>query len=77
MMDELRQMFTVSYEYAVEQVERIVAKGVTMWTDGDEQEYAYWEGQRDAYQRAVEIINRQVVEEEYAEAVRSLSGEAL
>lgn len=63
-MDELRQIFTVSYGYAVRQLETIGSKP-----------YAYWEGQRDAYQRAVEIINRRFVEEEDAETVRLLSGE--
>jgi len=76
-MDKLRQMFTVSYEHAVEQLERIVAKGVTMWTDEDGQAYAYWEGRRDAFQRAVDMLNWQNVAEEYDEAVKALSEEAL
>lgn len=65
-MDELRQMFTTSYEYAVEQLETIGSKP-----------YAYWEGQRDAYRRAVDIVNGQIVAEEYDEAVRALSEEGL
>lgn len=59
-MNELRQMYTVSYEYAVERLESIVDNGGAPLTDNEMGEYLYWEGQRDAYQRAVEMLNRQI-----------------
>lgn len=75
MMDGLRQMFTVSHEYAVEQLKIIASKPVRLCED--DEAYAYWEGQRDAFQRAVDMLKRQIVAEEYDEAVRALSEEAL
>lgn len=76
-MNELRQMFTVSYEYAVGELERVIGDGGAPLSCEDMEMYAYWEGQRDAYQRAVDMLNRQIVAEDYAESVQSNSGEVL
>ena len=60
-MEELRRKYTVSYEYAVEQLEAVIKKGRTPLDAEDLEMYAYWEGQRDAFQRAVEMLNEEAL----------------
>lgn len=72
-MEELRRKYTVWYEYAVEQLERIYGDGAPLTLE-DVETYSYWEGQRDAFQRAVQMLNTQIFAEQTAKAK---SGEVL